>query len=65
MAKHKSPQELMAERNPLGRKAVAPVDIYSEQPVQETTAETAKNGSDTQSKPVSKPKDKQTRPSSN
>ena len=28
MAKHKSPQELMAVRNPFTRKAVEPVDIY-------------------------------------
>jgi len=28
MVKHKSPQELMAVRNPLARKPVAPVDIY-------------------------------------
>lgn len=33
MAKHKSPQELMAVRNPLERKPVAPVDIYT-QPIQ-------------------------------
>ena len=33
MAKHKSPQELMAERNPLiNRTAVAPVDIYNQRP---------------------------------
>lgn len=28
MAKHKSPQELMAARNPFTRKPVEPVDIY-------------------------------------
>lgn len=32
MAKHKSPQELMAQRNPLNRTAVAPVDIYNQPP---------------------------------
>lgn len=30
MAKHKSPQELMAARNPLVRQPVAPVDIYTQ-----------------------------------
>lgn len=30
MAKRKSPQELMASRNPLTRTAVTPVDIYSQ-----------------------------------
>jgi hypothetical protein len=30
MAKHKTAKELMAERNPLNRTAVAPVDIYSQ-----------------------------------
>lgn len=29
MAKHKSPQDLMAARNPLVRKPVEPVDIYT------------------------------------
>ncbi|SRR6266700_7552862 len=29
MVKHKSPQELMAVRNPLTRKGVTPVDIYA------------------------------------
>src|SRR5436305_10832502 len=33
MAKHKSPQELMAARNPLERKSITPVDIYT-QPIQ-------------------------------
>lgn len=32
MSKHKSPQELMAARNPLARKPVAPVDIYATPP---------------------------------
>ena len=31
MAKHKSPQDLMAARNPLARKAVEPIDIYTPQ----------------------------------
>ena len=31
MAKRKSPQELMQERNPLSRKNVDPVDIYTPQ----------------------------------
>jgi hypothetical protein len=30
MVKRKTAQELMAERNPLGRTPVAPVDIYSQ-----------------------------------
>jgi hypothetical protein len=29
MPKHKSPQDLMAARNPLARRAVEPVDIYT------------------------------------
>src|SRR5579863_154974 len=29
MAKHKSPQELMAARNPLARNPIKPVDIYA------------------------------------
>ena len=33
MAKHKSPQDLMAARNPLVRKPVEPIDIYTS-PVQ-------------------------------
>jgi hypothetical protein len=38
MAKHKSPQELMAARNPLERKPVVPVDIYT-QPLQAVAEE--------------------------
>ncbi len=43
MAKRKSPQELMAERNPLSRQAVEPVDIYSEPAKSETPVKTAEN----------------------
>lgn len=32
MVKHKTAQELMAERNPLTRMPVTPVDIYSQSP---------------------------------
>ncbi len=39
MAKHKSPQELMATRNPLTRASVTPVDIYKQALPPVTTSE--------------------------
>jgi hypothetical protein len=41
MAKHKSVQELMEERNPLkNRRPIGPVDIYSQQPEQADESKT-------------------------
>lgn len=60
MAKHKSPQELMAARNPLARRGVEPVDIYAlpvqaevDQPEaeQEPVTSTPKNKQSTPKKP--------------
>ena len=62
MAKRKSPQELMAERNPLSRKAVAPVDMYNESSGVETPVKTAQNSPQSHSKADSKPKATDTRP---
>jgi hypothetical protein len=56
MAKRKSPQELMAERNPLGRKAVEPVDIYTKPTETETPVKTAQNSSQEPKKVTSKEK---------
>ena len=42
MAKHKSVKEMMAERKPLMRKPVEPVNIYGAPPVEE--AEQSKQG---------------------
>src|SRR6185437_3566098 len=39
MTKHKTTQELMAERNPLTRASIAPLDIYSQPPEPEPTKE--------------------------
>ena len=63
MAKHKSPQDLMAARNPFARKPVAPVDIYkppiqveAEKPdsTQELTNSNAKNEQSTSKEPTTK-----------
>jgi hypothetical protein len=62
MAKRKSPQELMAERNPLGRTAVAPVDIYSEPAEQSKPVKTAHNSSQAAKKGPVKAVSKETRP---
>jgi hypothetical protein len=62
MAKRKSPQELMAERNPLSRTAVEPVDIYNEPTEPETPVIAAQSGSKQPKKEASKAKVKETRP---
>jgi hypothetical protein len=57
MAKFKSPQELMAIRNPLARKGVEPVDIYA-QPMQVEVEQ-----SEATQEPISSsPKNEQTSP---
>ena len=62
MAKRKSPQELMAERNPLGRKAVEPVDIYTEPAESGIPVKTAQNSSQGHNKLKTNPQVKETRP---
>jgi hypothetical protein len=56
MAKRLSPQEMMAQRNPLMRTPVAPVDIYSQPrpvtPVAEPEASKKSEPKQTQRKPV-------------
>ncbi|SRR6266566_4371346 len=61
MAKHKSPQDLMAARNPLARKPVSPVDIYTPpiqveaeklEAKQKPIASNAKNEQGTTNKPA-------------
>jgi hypothetical protein len=62
MAKRKSPQELMAERNPLARTAVEPVDIYSEPAKQAEPVKTAKKSSQQPKKASTSPTTQETRP---
>jgi hypothetical protein len=60
MVKHKSPQDLMAARNPLTRKAVEPIDIYTP-PVQvevgepEATLEPINSDSENEHTPPKEP----------
>ena len=56
MAKRLSPQEMMAQRNPLTRSAVSPVDIYNQAPEQKTIEEKTPN------KPIVKSKEEEVQP---